>query len=134
MQFSLATEFEHMYYNMPGYISDLPISPNVQNLFDDYFSMLIKYHLPLNTKIQAAVASGWTFYTRQKEYYDFHRYDTPPWTSYTITSFSDFSIPFLLETNYPLWKNLGAGFRLKYNLSPNEGSTYSAGLGVSLRL
>jgi hypothetical protein len=133
-QFSLATEFEHLIYKAPGYYPDLPISPNVQNLFDDYFSLLIKYHLPFNAKLHASLATGWTFYTRQNEYYEFYRDATSQSISYRITSFSDFGIPFLVETNYPLWKNLGAGIRVKYNLNPKQGSTYSAGIGVSLKL
>lgn len=133
-QFSLATEFEHMIYKVPGYYPDLPISPNIQNLFDDYFSLLIKYNLPLNSKLRAALSSGWTFYTRQNEYYDFYKDATSQRISYRVTSLSDFGIPFLLETHYPLWKNMGAGVRVKYNLNPKQGSTYSAGIGVSLKL
>ncbi len=134
MQFSLGMEFEHLDYKLPGYIPVPSINPNVQNLFDNNFSLLIKYHLPLHSKVQVAVASGWTYYTRQWEYYDFYRDTTSQSITRRVTSFSDYGIPFLLETNYPLWKNLGAGIRVKYNFNPTDGSTYSAGVGVSLRL
>ena len=133
-QFSLATEFEHVVFKMPGYYPDLPITPNVQNLFDDYYSLLIKYCLPLNAKLHASVATGWTFYTRQNQYYDFYNDATSQRITHTERSFSDFGIPFLLETNYPVWKNLRAGVRVKYNLNPQEGSTYSAGIDVELKL
>ena len=133
-KFSLATEFENMVYKAPGYYPDLPISPNVQKLYDNYYSLLIKYHLPINSKLHASLASGWTFYTRQTEYWDYYKDPTGDRLTYRITSFSDFGIPFLLETSYPVWKNLRAGVRLKCNMNPVEGSTYSAGLGLSLKL
>src|SRR5690349_8746487 len=46
-QFSLAIESEHMNFDVPGYYPDSIISPNVQHFYDHYFSLLIKYHLPL---------------------------------------------------------------------------------------
>lgn len=133
-QFSLAMEFENLDFNAPGYYPDLPINPNIQKLYDNYYSLLIKYHVPLTSKFRVALASGWTFYTRQNEYYDFYKDATTQRVSFRVTSFSDFSIPFLLETRYPVWKNLSAGVRVKYNLNPDEGSTYSAGIGISLKL
>ena len=78
--------------------------------------------------------SGWTFYTRQQEYYEYYKDANGEHISYRMNSFSDFGIPFLLETHYPLWKNLGAGIRIKYNLNPKQGGTYSAGIGVSLKM
>jgi len=133
-KFSVATEFENMNYKAPGYYPDLPISPNVQKLYDDNYSLLIKYHLPINSKLRAALASGWTFYTRQTEYYDYYKDPSGDVVTYRITSFSDFGIPFLLETQYPVWKNLNAGVRVKCNKNPLRGSTYSAGLQVSIKL
>jgi hypothetical protein len=133
-KFSLATEFDNTVYKAPGYYSDLPISPNVQNLYDNYYSLLIKYHLPINSKLRTSLGSGWTFYTRQTEYWDYYKDPTGDRLTYRITSFSDFGIPFLLETSYPVWKNLSAGVRLKCNMNPLEGSTYSAGLGLSIEL
>jgi hypothetical protein len=133
-KFSLATEFENLVFKMPGYYPDLPVSPNIQNLYDNYYSLLIKYHLPLTSKFHTVLASGWTFYTRQNEYYDYYKDATGDRLSYRVTSFSDFGIPFLLETHYPVWKNLNAGVRIKYNLNPQQGSTYSAGVDVSLKL
>jgi len=77
---------------------------------------------------------GWTFYTRQQEYYEYYKDANGENITYRMNSFSDFGIPFLLETFYPVWKKLSAGVRLKYNLNPNNGSTYSATIGVSLSL
>jgi hypothetical protein len=57
-KFSLATEFEHLNFDAPGYYPDSLISHNTQHFFDNYFSVLIKYHLPLNSNFQATLASG----------------------------------------------------------------------------
>jgi hypothetical protein len=133
-KFSIATEFENLNFEMPGYHEDLPIKPNIQNIFDNYFSLMIKYHLPLKSKFNAELASGWTFYTNQNEYYDYYKDATTESISYKVTSFSDFGIPFLLETHYPLWKNFNTGIRVKYNFNPGQNSTYSVGIGVSLIL
>jgi hypothetical protein len=133
-QFSLATEFDNVNYKAPGNFPALPPHLNTQNYFDNYFSLLIKYHLPIKSKLNTSLASGWTFYTRQQEYYEYYKDANGERITYQIYSFSDFGIPFLLETFYPVWKKLSAGVRLKYNLNPGNGSTYSAGVGVSLGL
>lgn len=133
-KFSVATEFENLVFKAQGYYPDLPISPNTQKLFDNYYSLLVKYHLPLNSTFRASLVSGWTFYTRQNEYYDYYKDVTGDRISYRVTSYSDVGIPFLLETQYPVWKNLSAGVRVKYNLNAEGGGTYSAGIGVSLKL
>ena len=133
-QFSLATEFEHMNFDVPGYYPDSIISNNVQHFYDHYFSLLIKYHLPLNSKIHASIASGWTYLIRQTDYYDVYTEPTGQLINHRMSSINNFGIPFLLETDYPVWKNLSAGVRVKYNFNPGYGDTYSAGIAVSLKL
>jgi len=132
-KFSLATEFEHLNFDLPGYYQDSIIGPNVQQLFDNYFSVLIKYHLPFNSKIHASLASGWTYYIRQTGYFDVYSDAYSQVIKYQLSSFSGYGIPFLLETYYPLWKDLSVGLRAKYNLN-EYGNSYSAALGISLKL
>src|SRR2546423_4670330 len=40
---SIATEFEFMQYNQPGYYSFLNIDPNKVTVYDNNFSLLLKY-------------------------------------------------------------------------------------------
>lgn len=133
-QFSLAIESEHMNFDVPGYYPDSIINNNVQHFYDHYFSLLIKYHLPLNSKFHASLASGWTYLIRQTDYYDVYTEPTSQLITHRMSSFNTYGIPFLLEASYPVWKDLSAGIRAKYNFNPGYGDTYSAGVGVSLKL
>src|SRR5438270_8697493 len=92
-QFSIATEFENMFYKLPGLIPDvvfLPTETNKQYIFDNYYSLLIKYHLPLSSRLRASIASGWTFYTKQNEYYLYFQDSTSEIVYPITTSLSDF--------------------------------------------
>ena len=132
-KFSLATEFEHLNFDLPGYYQDSVIGPNDQQLFDNYFSVLIKYHLPFNSKFHVSLGSGWTYYIRQNGYFDVYTDANSQVITYRLSSFSGYGIPFLLETYYPLWKDLSVGLRAKYNLN-EYGNSYSAAIGASLKL
>ena len=132
-KFSLATEFEHLNFDLPGYYQDSIIGPNDQQLFDNYFSVLIKYHVPFNSRFQVSLASGWTYYIRQDAYFDVRTDATSQVITLEQSSFSGHGIPFLLETYYPLWKDLSVGLRAKYNVNEYANS-YSAAISASLKL
>ncbi|HEV8505913.1 MAG TPA: outer membrane beta-barrel protein [Chitinophagaceae bacterium] len=132
-KFSLATEFEHLNFDLPGYYQDSVIGPNDQQLFDNYFSVLIKYHLPFNSRFRVSLGSGWTYYIRQTGYFDVYTDAYSQVITYRLSSFSGYGIPFLFETYYPLWRNLSVGLRAKYNLNEYANS-YSAAIGASLKL
>jgi hypothetical protein len=131
---SIATEFENMTYKQPGYYETLPVDPNEIKVVDNNFSLLLKYHFPLNSKLKVAVASGWTYMTRQNDYYMYEIDGASQNWSRNVTSFSDYRIPFLLEVEYPISKKINIQARAKYNLNPQNGDTYSSGIGLSLKL
>lgn len=131
---SIATEFENMSYKQPGYYQDLPVDPNEIKVFNNNFSLLLKYHLLNKSALKIAVASGWTYAIRQNEYFIFTSDSTSKEWFSSVTSFSDYRIPFLLEVAYPISKIINVEARIKYNLNPQNGDTYSAGLGLSLKL
>jgi|ERR1035437_5828623 hypothetical protein len=131
---SIATEFENMTYKQPGYYPDLPVIPNEIKVYNNNFSLLVKYHFPTLKKINISFASGWTFSTRQNEYYIYENDGTTQHWFPNVSSFSDYRIPFLTEIGYPVSKKINIQARLKYNLNPQNGDTYSSGLGLSLKL
>jgi hypothetical protein len=131
---SVATEFENMTYKQSGYYKDLPVNPNEIKVVDNNFSLLLKYDIPIKSAIKVDVASGWTYTTRQSEYYIYELDSTSQRWFRNVTSFSDYRIPLLLEVEYPVSKNINIQARVKYNLNPQNGNTYSSGLGLSLRL
>lgn len=132
--FSLATDFAYLPYTRPGYITDLPIQPNIQRIWDNNFSLLIKYHLPINSKFKTSVATGWTFIVKQSEYYTYTKDINGTTIFRDRSTSSDFGIPFFVDTNYPLWKNLSAVFRISYYANANMGSTYAIGAGILLKI
>jgi Outer membrane protein beta-barrel domain len=133
--FSIATEFENMSYKQPGYYQDLPVTPNVINVRDNNFSLLIKYHFPIKSAVKIAVSSGWTYTTRQSDYYIIYISDSTSQGWFRdVSSFSDYRIPFLLEIECPVSKKINIQARAKYNLNPQNGDTYSSGIGLSLKL
>ena len=131
---SIATEFENMSYIQPGYYENLPIKPNEVQVVDDNFSLLLKYHFSIKSPIKIAVASGWTYTTRQSQYYIYTVDSTGYDVFRNVTSFNDYQIPLLLEISYPVSKKINIEARGKYNLNIQNGDTYSAGLGLSLKL
>src|SRR5690242_13286388 len=66
---SVATEFENMTYKQPGYYKNVPVDPNEIKVVDNNFSLLLKYHFPIKSALKISVASGWTYTTRQSQYY-----------------------------------------------------------------
>lgn len=132
--FSLATEYENMTYTQPGYYKDLPVDPNEIKVVDNNFSLLLKYHIKTNSKLKAAVATGWTYTTRQSDYYFYESDSVSQRWFRTVSSFSDYRIPLLLEVEYPVSKKINIQARVKYNLNPQNGDTYSSGIGLSLKL
>jgi len=131
---SIATEFENMGYKQPGYYKDLPIQPNEIQVVDNNFSLLLKYHFPMKSALKISVASGWTYTTRQSQYYIYTVDSTSSDAYRNVTSFSDYRIPLLLEIEYRISKKLNIQARMKYNLNPQDGDTYSSGVGLSLKL
>ena len=133
-QVSVATEFESIIYKKPGYFKDLTVTPNEMIVYNNNFSLLLKYQLALKSPIKIAVASGWTYAVRQTDYYQFTSYSNGFSFSRSVTSFSDYRIPFVLEVEYPITKTINIQARGKYNLDYPNGSTYSTGMGLSLKL
>jgi hypothetical protein len=131
---SIATEFENMAYKQPGYYKYLPINPNEIQVVDNNFSLLLKYHFAIKSAIKISVASGWTYTTRQSQYYIYTVDSTSSDLFRNVTSFSDYRIPLLLEIEYPVSKKINIQARAKYNLNPQNGDTYSIGVGLSLKL
>ena len=131
---SIATEIENMTYKQPGYYKDLPVNPNEIKVVDNNFSLLLGYHFSMKSAVKVSVASGWTYTTRQNDYYIYERDNTSQHWFRNVTSFSDYRIPLLLELEYPLSKKINVQARVKYNLNPQNGNTYSSGIGLSLRL
>lgn len=131
---SIATEFENMSYKQPGYYKDLPVDPNVIKVFNNNFSLMLKYHLPIKSAFKVALGSGWTYATRQNDYYIYETGGTEQGWYKNVTSFSDYRIPILLEIDYPVSNTIDIRARAKYNLNAQNGDTYSTGIGVSLKL
>ena len=133
---SVATEFESLTYKQPGYIGNLPVDPNDNEIrvFDNNFSLLLKYHLPIKSKMKFAMSSGWTYAVRQSTYYIYFNDTYNQSVFKNTTSFSDYRIPFLIEIDYPVSKKINIQARAKYNLNPQNGNTYSSGMGFSLKL
>ncbi len=134
-QFLIGLEFENFGYKQNGYFTQLPVKyTNEINVVNNSFSFLIKYNFETKQKLKLALASGWTYCIRHNEYYN------PPndmtsqiWTR-NVTSFDDYRIPFIAEAQYPICKSLNLMTRLKYNMNRQNGNTYSAGIGLSLKL
>lgn len=131
---SVATEFENLGYKQPGYYKNLPVSSNEIRVVDNNFSLLLKYHLPLMSALKIALASGWTYTTRQNDYYLYEIDSTSEHWFRNVSSFNDYRIPLLLEIEYPVSKKINVEARVKYNLNPQNGDTYSSGIGLSLKL
>ena len=131
---SIATEFENMTYKQPGYYKNLPVNPNEIKVVNNNFSLLLKYHFPIKSAFKVALASGWTYTTRQSDYFIYESDSTSERWFRNVTSFNDYRIPVLLEIEYPVSKKLDIQARAKYNLNPQNGDTYSCGLGLSLKL
>lgn len=132
--FALATEFENMYYHPSGkYFSSRTQQLHI-NIYDNNFSLLIKYNFPPVKKIRFALASGWTYCTRQKTYELLTKTDTSLTSSTSVETYNDNRIPFLGEIEYPVFSNLNIQARIKYNFNPQNGSAYAAAAGLSLKL
>jgi len=135
---SIATEFENMSYKQPGYYENLPVKPNEIKRLNNNFSLLLKYLFPAKSKMKFTIASGWTYSVLTSDYYILETgiENGGTYLSYfrNISGSSDYRIPFLAEIQYPFSKNLNIEARIKYNLNPQNGNTYSAGLGLSLKL
>ena len=133
--FSVALEFENFGYKQGGYYQELPLEyHNEIKVLNNNFSLLIKYHVPSKGKLKLALASGWTYSIRHNDYYrPPYNQTSQTWPQY-VTSFTDYRIPLLAEAQYPVSKNVNLLTRLKYNLNPQNGNTYAAGIGLSLKL
>jgi hypothetical protein len=130
---SIATEYENITYKRPGYYDGIP-DPNEVQVYNDNFSVLLKYHFTNSKKLNFSLASGWTHTTEQEDYYIYEDDGVTKHWFRNISSFSDYRIPFLVEIGYPLSKRIDMEARARYNLSSESVSTYAGGIGLSLRL
>lgn len=133
---SLAFDFENVTYTQPGYYSNLPFNPNEVKVFNNNFSLLLKYYVSATQKLKFAFSSGWTYTIIQNQYYNIATIANTNGISYTAntSSYNEYRLPLLIEANYSLSKTLAINARAKYNLNTRSGNTYSAGLGISLKL
>jgi hypothetical protein len=131
---SVATEFENMTYKLKGFYNPLPSILNEIKSVDNNFSILFKYHIHTKSPFKVAVASGWTYTLRTSEYYIYESDSTTQSWYRNVSSYDDYQVPLLVELEYPLWKTINVHGRIKYNLNPQIGSTYSIGIGLSLKL
>lgn len=131
---SIATEVENLTFKQPGYIENLPVSKNEITDVATNFSLLLKYHFPLKSALKLAIASGWSYSITQNEYYTYRVDSTSQEITPNETSNNQYTIPFLLEIEYPVLKKLDIGARAKYNLYSQGGSTYAISVGMSLKL
>jgi hypothetical protein len=131
---SFATEFENMTYQLQGYYTATPPGLDEIKSVDNNFSLLFKYHFRTDSQLKIAFGSGWTYTIRTSEYYNYEINGTTERWFRVVQSIDNYQIPLLLELEYPLWKNINAHARAKYNLNRQNGSTYSSGIGLSLKL
>lgn len=131
---SFATEFENMTYKLPGHYTALPAGLNEIVSIDNNFSLLFKYHVLTESPFKVAVASGWTYTIRTSEYYIYESTGTTQLWYRNLKTVDDYEIPILLELEYPLYKKINVQARARYNLNHQNGSTYSSGIGLSLKL
>ena len=137
-RFSIATDYDNLIYKQNGFYGTvgLPINEeiNTRRVYNNNISFLVKYHLIQSRKVNVNVATGWTLGIRQSNYYEIN--DTPYGWSYSFRSstFSDIRIPALIETNYSVSKIVDVQMRIKANINEQNGNTYSADLGLSLKI
>ena len=133
--FSIGTEFQYLYFERPNYFTTPPNSLLNREIYDNYVSFLIKCHLPIKTKLQFNVVSGWTYHILQESYSYYENTATSQHLVEARTHYSNFAIPFIAEIYYPLGNIFQVGFRGKYNLNANgDDNTYAAGVGLSIKL
>lgn len=131
---SIATEFGNMTYKLKSFNTALPSHLNEIKSVDNNFSLLFKYHLCTKSPLKVAVASGWTYTIRTSEYYVYESDSTTQRWDRKVSSLDGYQLPVLLEIEYPLWKIINVQARVKYNVNSKNGSTYSSGVGLSLKL
>ena len=131
---SLATEFENMTYKLPSFESGLPKDLDGNNIVGNNFSLLLKYHIETKLPLKLAFASGWTYTLKTSEYYYYESSNAPQSLRRQVSIADDYEIPLLLEMRYPIRKAIDVQVRVKCNLSTGNQSTYSSGVGLSLKL
>ncbi len=131
---SVATEFDNLNFKQPAYNTNLPASLNKIMAVANSFSLLFKYHFPLESALKLAVASGWSYTITQDQYYDYLTDSTSQETVLNTSSYSEYTIPLLLEIEYPVTKKIDVAARGKYNLYSQGGATYAVSCGISFRL
>ena len=133
-KFSIATEYENLIYKQPN--SDLGIAKEFDKikLNDHNISLLFKYQLLKTNRLRIEVVSGGTYCIQQKVYYYRQYFAGSLLVFGEITTVSDYKVPLLTEFEYSLSKTINIQVRVKYNESGNERNTYSAGIGMSVKL
>jgi len=131
---SIATEYENMTYQLPGFQSGLPKDFDANNVVANNFSLLLKYHVNTKLPLKLALASGWTYTIKASEYYYYEILNPPQSLRGQVSIADDYEIPLLFEMRYAIWKAIDVQARMKCNLSTGNQSTYSSGVGVSLKL
>jgi hypothetical protein len=130
---SIAMEFENLSYKLHGYYPALPDDLDGINIVSNNFSFLFKYHIDTKLPLKFAVASGWTYTIKTREYYYYESSTAQDLSRYLSTA-DDYEVPLMLEARYPLWKAIDIQARVKCNLNTQKQSAFSSGIGLSLRL
>lgn len=129
----VSTEFENMHYKQPGFYSLLPTDMSDVNVYENNFSLVLKYLLVNRSKFRVMVGSGWTYCTRVN---DFYITSTGNGSLLSIEKrqygLNDYRIPLCTEVEYPVLKTLNLQLRGRYSLNIQDGNTYSVGLGASI--
>lgn len=131
---SVATEFENMTYKLKSFEVGLPKDLDGNRIVGSNFSLLLKYYIETKLPLKLAFGSGWTYTIKTSEYYYYERSNALQSLRRYVSTDDDYEIPLLLEMRYPIWKTIDVHARVKYNLSTGNQSTYSSGVGLSLKL
>ena len=129
----VATEFENMHYKQPGFYSP-PADMNKINVYENNFSLLLKYMLLRGKKMKVMVGSGWTYCTRINDYFQEMSDGATTWFEERQYGVNDYRVPLYTDVEYPLVKTVNLQLRGRYNLNVQNGNTYSVGLGLSVKL
>jgi|GEM_PF-6062091 len=131
---SVAMEFENLSYSLQGHYPRMPDDLDGINVVVNNFSLLFKYHLNKTLPVKFAVASGWTYAIKTRDYYYYGSSSSTQDLRHHIGIENDYEIPLLLEARYPIFKALNVQARVKCSLNVQNQSTYSSGIGLSLQL
>ncbi|MBX9785018.1 MAG: hypothetical protein K2X48_17155 [Chitinophagaceae bacterium] len=104
--FSLAMEFENASFEIPVKYNSAEL-PNRQYFYDNSFAMLLKYYLPVSSKIQTSIGVGILYRLGSRDYYD-SSISQAGMVSYkkTVEPTDALGFPVVLEGRYPFLRSL----------------------------